>query len=248
MSYDERMGGGTVSGARSVRMTRAIQDELMALILDRGLQPGDVLPTEPELIEHLGVSRNSVREALKALQALDIVEIRHGYGTYVGRFSLDPLTNGLTFRTLQGIGRDIRAIGEILEVREALEDGLIRRVAATIPDDDLADLDRLVTAMTDRAQAGETFPDEDREFHEILYRSLHNQLVSQLLQAFWTVFHRVNSELGGEDPDPAETARRHRAIYLALRRHDVVRAQKAMAEHFRNIDTRVAALARRTAT
>src|SRR5579875_1874705 len=133
-------------------MARAIQDELMALILDRGLQPGDVLPTEPELIEELGVSRNSVREALKALQALDIVEIRHGYGTYVGHFSLDPLTNGLTFRTLQGIGRDVRAIVEILEVREALEDGLIRRVAPSIPDADLADLDRVVKAMADKAR------------------------------------------------------------------------------------------------
>jgi DNA-binding FadR family transcriptional regulator len=118
-------------------MSRAIQDELMELILERRLQPGDLLPTEPELVEELGVSRNSVREALKALQALDIVEIRHGHGTYVGRLSLDPLTNGLTFRTLQGIGRDVRAIGEILEVREVLEDGLIRRVADSIPDDDL---------------------------------------------------------------------------------------------------------------
>jgi DNA-binding FadR family transcriptional regulator len=228
-------------------MARAIQDELMTLILDRGLQPGDVLPTEPELIEELGVSRNSVREALKALQALDIVEIRHGYGTYVGRFSLDPLTNGLTFRTLQGIGRDVRAIVEILEVREALEDGLIRRVAPSIPDDDLTDLDRVVKAMADKAKAGETFPDEDREFHEVLYRSLHNQLIAQLLRAFWTVFNRVNKELGVKDPDPVETAQRHRAIYLALRRHDVARAQKAMADHFRNIDSRVAELARRTA-
>jgi DNA-binding FadR family transcriptional regulator len=173
-------------------MSRAIQDELMDLILQRQLQPGDLLPTEPELVEELGVSRNSVREALKALQALDIVEIRHGYGTYVGRLSLDPLTNGLTFRTLQGIsGNDIRAIGEILEVREVLEDGLIRRVATSIPDEDLAALGDVVKAMTAKARAGETFPDEDREFHDILYRSLDNQFIGQLLRAFWTVFNRV---------------------------------------------------------
>ncbi|MBO0884542.1 MAG: FadR family transcriptional regulator [Mycobacterium sp.] len=229
------------------RMSRAIQDELMDLILERQLQPGDLLPTEPELVEELGVSRNSVREALKALQALDIVEIRHGYGTYVGRLSLEPLTNGLTFRTLQGIGgNDIRAIGEILEVREVLEDGLIRRVAMSIPDEDLAALAEVVKAMAAKARAGETFPDEDRDFHEILYRSLDNQFIGQLLRAFWTVFNRVSNQLGGHDPDPAETARRHRAIYTALRGHDVERAQKAMADHFRNIDNRVTQFAPRT--
>ena len=72
----------------------------MQLILDRRLRAGAPLPTEAELMEDLGVSRNSVREALKALQALDIVEIRHGYGTYVGQASLTPLIDGLTFRTL----------------------------------------------------------------------------------------------------------------------------------------------------
>jgi DNA-binding FadR family transcriptional regulator len=230
----------------ATRMSRAIQDELMELILARGLQPGELLPTEPDLVEELGVSRNSVREALKALQALDIVEIRHGHGTYVGRLSLDPLTNGLTFRTLQGIGRDVRAIGEILEVREVLEDGLIRRVAGSIPDADLDALGVVVKAMTARARAGETFPEEDREFHDLLYRSLDNQFIGQLLRAFWTVFNRVSNQLGGHDPDPAETARRHRAIYTALRNHDVERAQKAMADHFRNIDSRVSQFATRT--
>lgn|SRR5882757_141509 len=225
----------------SQRMSRTIQDELTDLILSRGLQPGDLLPTEPELIEELGVSRTSIREALRALQALDIVEIRHGYGTYVGRSSLDPLTNGLTFRTLQGIGRDL---SDILEVREALEDGLIRRVAGTIPDADLDALGAVVKAMTAKGRAGETFPDEDREFHGLLYRSLDNQFVGQLLGTFWTVFNRVSNQLGGHDPDPAETARRHRAIYLALRNHDVERAQRAMAEHFRNIDSRVAQFSR----
>lgn len=89
------MGRGT-SGARTMRRMSGesrnsrVQREVVQLILDRKLQPGAPLPTEAELMEDLGISRNSVREALKALQALDIVEIRHGYGTYVGRASLTP--------------------------------------------------------------------------------------------------------------------------------------------------------------
>ncbi|WP_197289478.1 FadR/GntR family transcriptional regulator [Saccharothrix sp. NRRL B-16348] len=224
------------------RMNRAIRDEITGLILSRRLKSGDPLPTETELVEALGVSRNSIREALKALQALDIVEIRHGYGTYVGRLSLDPLADGLTFRALHDIGRDLRSMEEIVEVREALEGALIRRVAATIPEDDLAALDEVTRRMNERAKAGETFADEDREFHEVLYRSLDNALVTQLLRAFWDVFHRVNHRLGVTDPNPMQTVRRHRAIVTALRKRDVARAEVAMAEHFRNLDARVAQL------
>ena len=226
----------------ATRMNRAIRDEITALILGRGLRSGDALPTETELVEALGVSRNSVREALKALQALDIVEIRHGHGTYVGRLSLDPLADGLTFRALHDIGRELRSMEEIVEVREALEGALIQRVARS--GTDLSALDEVIRRMEERAAAGRTFAAEDREFHDLLYRSLDNALVTQLLQAFWDVFHRVNHRLGVTDPDPVETVRKHRAIVTALRDRDVEGAAAAMAEHFRNLDARVAQLGR----
>lgn len=223
----------------ATRLNRAVRDEITGLILARGLRSGDPLPTETELVETLGVSRNSIREALKALQALDIVEIRHGYGTYVGRLSLAPLADGLTFRALHDVGQDLRSMEEILEVREALEAALIRRVAASIPEEDLAALDEVTKRMAAHASADETFAEADREFHELLYRSLNNALVTQLLRAFWDVFHRVNHRLGVTDPNPMQTVRRHRAIVTALRKHDVARAERAMVEHFRNLDARV---------
>ncbi|GAA2399498.1 FadR/GntR family transcriptional regulator [Actinomadura vinacea] len=236
---------GTARG--TARRTGAqVQHEIMQLILDERLRPGEPLPTETELMASLGVSRNSVREALKGLQALDIVEIRHGYGTYVGQVSLTPLADGLTFRTLQEAGGYVRALSEILEVREVLEAGLIRRVAPTIPEEDLAALDVIVRRMDARARAGETFAEEDREFHELLYRSVGNALVPQLLEVFWNVFDRVSRVRGFDhDPSPIGTVRRHRAIVTALRRRDVEAAEEALAKHFRNIDTRVARADRR---
>lgn len=229
----------------SPRLGRAIRDEIAALILDRGLRSGDALPTETELVEALGVSRNSIREALKGLQALDIVEIRHGHGTYVGRLSLDPLADALTFRVLHGLGNDMRSLEEVVEVRAALEGALIRRVAEGISAEDLAALDEVLGRMSARAKEGATFAAEDREFHELLYRSLGNALVTEVLRAFWNVYHRVNHQLGVTDPNPAETVKRHRAIVTALRKHDVARAEKAMSEHFRNLDARIAHIAGR---
>ncbi|MGW6912116.1 FadR/GntR family transcriptional regulator [Streptomyces sp. NPDC054940] len=216
-----------------------IQRQVMQLIIDRRLQAGALLPTEAELMDDLGVSRNSVREALKALQALDIVEIRHGYGTYVGEASLTPLIDGLTFRTLARHDHDAGALAEILQVREVLEEGLIRRVAATVAEAELDRLEGVVARMEAAGRAGRAFPELDREFHELLYASLGNDLVPQLLGAFWTVFRRVSGARGHpDDPSPELTARRHREIVTALRARDVEGAQRAMAVHFRGIAAR----------
>ncbi len=223
------------------RMSSQIQRDVMQLIYDRRLGPGAPLPTETELMENLGVSRNSVREALKALQALDIVDIRHGYGTYVGQASLTPLIDGLTFRTLARPDDGTEALAEILQVREVLEEGLIRRVAATLPDAELDRLEAVVDRMAAAGRAGEPFPELDREFHELLYASLGNALVPQLLGAFWTVFSRVAGARGWtDDPAPELTVDRHRAIVTALRARDVEAAQRAMADHFRGIEARAA--------
>ncbi|MEV0633756.1 FCD domain-containing protein [Streptomyces sp. NPDC050619] len=231
-----------------------IQRQVTQLILDRGLRVGAPLPTETELMEDLGVSRNSVREALKALQALDIVEIRHGYGTYVGQASLTPLIDGLTFRTLVAARHDdTRALAEILQVREVLEEGLVRRVVAAVTEEQLDGLDAVVDRMDAAGRAGQPFAELDREFHELLYASLDNALVPQLLGAFWTVFRRVAGAGAGAGrpgepvrhvPAPEVTVRRHRDIVTALRARDAADAQRAMAVHFRGIEERAAREAR----
>ncbi|WP_328499416.1 FadR family transcriptional regulator [Streptomyces sp. NBC_00414] len=229
------------------RVSTRIQREVTRLILDRRLRAGAPLPTETELMESLGVSRNSVREALKALQALDIVEIRHGYGTYVGQASLTPFVDGLTFRALarQGDGANgtggTGALAEMLQVREVLEEGLMRRVAGALSDGDLARLEDVVDRMEEAGLAGRPFPELDRRFHELLYAPLGNALVPQLLGAFWTVFRRVSGVRGWtDDPAPEVTVRRHRDIVVALRAHDAEGARKAMADHFRGIEARAA--------
>ncbi|MFE9643908.1 FadR/GntR family transcriptional regulator [Streptomyces sp. NPDC006365] len=232
---------GQSTGTR--RVSSQIQREVMQLILDRRLRAGAPLPTEAELMGALGVSRNSVREALKALQALDIVEIRHGYGTYVGQASLTPLVDGLTFRTLAQQGDDggALALGDILQVREVLEEALIRRVVGVLSDAELDRLEGVVTRMEEAGRAGLSFPELDREFHELMYASLGNALVPQLLGAFWTVYRRVAGVQGWtDDPTPDVTVRRHRDIVVALRARDAEGAQRAMAVHFRGIEARAA--------
>jgi DNA-binding FadR family transcriptional regulator len=68
-----------------MRPGAALEERIIELVHERGLVPGAAMPTEPQLMKLLGASRNSVREAIRALQALGIVDIRHGYGTFVGQ-------------------------------------------------------------------------------------------------------------------------------------------------------------------
>jgi DNA-binding FadR family transcriptional regulator len=219
---------------------RDLQERIKRLILDRRLGSGAPLPTEPELMAYLGASRNSVREALKALQAMGIVEIRHGFGTYVGAMSMAPMIEGLAFRTVAGHHRGEDTLLQLLELREAVETGLVSRLAGRLPEVDLVELDGLVGRMEQQAaHGGAGLADTDRAFHATLYRGLDNVLLSEVLEAFWDAFHRVRTDLGGVPQDPRITCSQHREILDAVRSGDAIRAEEAIREHFGNIRARL---------
>ncbi|MCP9212455.1 FadR/GntR family transcriptional regulator [Streptomyces cucumeris] len=220
-------------------MARDLQERIKRLIVDRRLTSGAPLPTETELMELLGVSRNSVREALKALQAMGIVEIRHGFGTYVGPMSMAPMIEGLIFRTVAGHYRGEESLLQLLELREAVETGLIARLAGRIPEADLAELDALVRRMEAEAEGGAVRAETDRAFHAALYRSLDNTLLSEVLEAFWDAFHRVRTDLVDIPTDPRVTCAQHRRILESVRSGDAMCAEEAVREHFGNIRTRL---------
>ncbi|MGW1540449.1 FadR/GntR family transcriptional regulator [Streptomyces sp. NPDC002309] len=218
---------------------RDLQERIKQLIVDGRLASGAPLPTEPELMAFLGASRNSVREALKALQAMGIIEIRHGFGTYVGRMSLAPMVEGLAFRTVAGHHRGEDSLRQLLDLREAMETGLVSRLAGRLPDSDLAELEALVDTMDRRAARGAGLAEADRAFHATLYRALDNTLLSEVLEAFWDAFHRVSRDLVEVPGDPRITCRQHREILDAVRAGDSLRAEQAVGDHFRHLRTRL---------
>lgn len=210
----------------------AIQGRIKQFIIANGLQSGDPLPTEAELARTLGVSRGSLREAMKSLQTLGVVETRHGFGTFVGRFSFDPLIDGLTFQILVSRETMPRAIRELLELRQVLETGLMPRVTELATPPQIEQLDRLVSRMEQSAARGQQFADEDRDFHHLLYRPLDNNLVIQLLQAFWDIFAAVAQESSRRTVLLSETAEEHRAILDAIVARRGQDAAAAMSAHF----------------
>ncbi len=105
------------------------------------------MPTEPALCEALGASRSSVREAVRILDALDIVEVRRGHGTYVGLLSLSALVESLTFRGLLSPDGDFQVLADLVDVRELFERGMADRIIALLTPAGLDRLDALVADM-----------------------------------------------------------------------------------------------------
>ncbi|GAA0427406.1 FadR/GntR family transcriptional regulator [Streptomyces luteireticuli] len=223
-------------------MASDLLERIKQIVIDRRLPPGAPLPTERELTELLGTGRTCVREALKALQALGVVEIRHGFGTYVGPMTLAPVTEGLVFRTVAGHRRGEDSLLQLLELREAVETGLAWRLAGRMAEPDLAELDAIVARMEDEALTGPVRAETDRAFHAAFCRGLDNPLIGAVPEAFWNAFHRLRDGVrdgAGAPPDPRTVCARHRAIVAAVRAGDAVRTEEAIRDHFCDIRTRL---------
>jgi len=231
----ERTWDVSSTRARAARMLRSTTaDQIKQLILARGLRPGDPLPTEAELCETLDVSRSSVREAIRSLSTLDIVDVRHGHGTFVGDMSLDPMVETLVFRGVLSPEGSLQALREVVEVRLALDLSMAERVveagSAVLEDSELAGL---VDEMVDKAGRGENFLEADRAFHTQLFGRTGNHLVGQLVGAFWDVHTAVLPQLKIAPPaDIEQTAKAHGDMLAAVQAGDVDAYRTAVIEHY----------------
>lgn len=209
--------------------TEAIQE----LILAEGLRPGDPMPTEVELSTRLGAGRSTIREAIRTLSTLDIVEVRHGHGTYVGTLSLAPLVDGLVFRSRFDASENFRTLREVLQTRVALDLAVAEDLAVEFKGKQTPLLDELVETMTIKAKAGESFAEEDRKFHLILMERVGNHLFGELVESFWRVQTEAQPHLGvAPGSDIIKTAKAHGTMLAAARAGDAEAYRKAVLDHY----------------
>lgn len=210
-----------------------VQDAIKEYLLEHRLHPGDPLPTESVLGEQLGVSRSSVREAVRTLSALDIVEVRHGTGTFVGNLSLEPLINGLAFRGVLSPGEDYAALREVVGIRTALDLGVAEALVSAVQGTENAELHALVAEMVALSHRGEPFTVQDRAFHVALLAKLPNRLLGQMVEALWEVHTRVLPRLGVATPaDIVETAAAHGEMLRAAENGDLAGYRAAVVRHY----------------
>jgi GntR family transcriptional repressor for pyruvate dehydrogenase complex len=227
--------------ARHTYVAEAIRT-IKDMILDGRLAPGQRLPPERSLSAALGVSRPTVREAIRSLQAMNILESRHGAGTFVASLSVEELLRPLQFVLALAEG----GLDHLFEVRLLLEPGAAALAAERASEEQIA-------GMCDCAARAEAEAIEDADAMLRLDTELHERIVeasgNPLLQHLWAATSALGAEsraftvrIPGVRP---QTITEHHAIVDAIAAHDAERAHAAMAAHITRI--RDAALAPRAA-
>lgn len=216
-----------------VPVTKVVQPYIRQHILSNNLRPGDPLPSEAELAETLQVSRVSVRESVKALEALGVIQVIHGKGLFVRSFNLDAALEVLSYSLDFGVS----TVYELYQIRKWLEIAVIGDVAAKIDEAALAKLDRLLNEWEANIPAG-TWAEFDRRFHRVLCSRANNQMLLLVLDAFWTVFDNATDESLKATPDPWATLADHRRILDAVRLHDGEAARKALIDSYEAFENR----------
>ena len=230
-----QMSRGVMAGLTTTPMTQSSTaiSEIKNYILTKNLHPGDALPTESQLCADLGVSRSSVREAVRTLVALDIVEVRHGHGMFVGQVSMRPMVESLIFKGLLNPGDDHRGLRDIVEVRLTLDNALAEPVTHAWHNRQDPELDTLVDKIEHLASQGKLYTDQDRRFHTRLLEPLDNHLYLHLTEAFWAI-HTLTVPLldAPKLEDLTSTAKAHRAMLQAAYTGDTPAYHQAITDHY----------------
>lgn len=212
-----------------------IREQLKAYIASTGLQPGDRLPSEHQLVKTLGVSRNALREAFRSLEALGMIEARHGKGRFLRHFDFDLLTDNLAFSLVL----DRTSMSELLSVRRVLEVGFLPEAIRALTDDDLARLNEIVATMRAKTRGGETYSAEDAAFHQTLFHRVDNELLAKLLAIFWRLLRSVDKSGVLPPARSSHIVEYHADIVAAIERGEVTEAQRLLDEHFDDLAERI---------
>ena len=203
------------------------------MIVTGRLAPGARLPREADLASQLGLSRNSLREAVRALSMINILDVKQGDGTYVTSLEPQVLLDTLTF--VVDFHRDDSVL-EFLRVRRILEPAAAAMAAQQIDEAALAALRRVVDASSPDAEPEELFA-LDAEFHRLIGVASGNSVLASLIEGLSGPTNRARVWRGRTEVGAQErTVREHRAILDALAAHAPDVAHAAMVGHVAGVE------------
>lgn len=213
-----------------------VREYVKTYILTHGLAAGDPLPSEAQIAQELGVARGSVREAVKSLQSLGVIEVRLGYGLFVSPYNFEPLVETVRY----GMRFDATTLLELAQVRSFLEYAAIEQAVGRIGAQDIERLEGLMQTWRQKSAAHEADAEIDEEFHRVLYGSLNNQTLLKFLEVFWIAFDSLGDDpyIHGPKP-PDEDYLEHRAILDAVKAGDRHMAQQLLMKHFVHLQERI---------
>ena len=229
----------TFTSPQKITIVESILDQVVCQIRDGVLKPGDKLPSERQMIEMLGVSRSSVREAMQGLSAMGLVEIRPGYGTFVKdlrpHFSLADDSSTFTNELQREMRHDLN------QARLVLEQGILSVIIANIDSESAAKIMRALEAYEASTEAEiDTFNWTAHDaVHLAIAETSRNHFLVQILQRLLDIVPNLLRDKGLINDNPEETCRNaklekciHRELCTAIVRGDIDQAHYWLEQHF----------------
>lgn len=231
--------GDLFSPVSVTRVSQVIVEQVRLLLRQGRLRPGDRLPSERELCERFGVSRVTVREALRVLEANGLIEIR--VGARGGAFVTSPTSQQVGEGLADLLSLSPLTAAEVTEARLVFEIGIIPLIVERATEDDLAEL-RALNDAHQRAHDDGTYTMEmSADFHIRLAAATHNAAIETLVQSFHgpLLMSLVTAKL--KEPVMGKVGiREHRDFIDAVQARDVAKAESIMRTHLRRTADRVA--------
>ncbi len=220
------------------RISETIVDQIRQLMRQGHLRPGDRLPAERDLCERFGVSRVTVREALRMLESSGLVEIR--VGARGGAFVTVPTSEHVGDGLADMLSLSALTAADVTEVRLILEIGMVPVVCARATEEDLAALDHICHRSREAIRLGTYSMDLSAEFHARVAASTHNPAIGMLVESFrGPILMSLESAKATAPEMGVLGTEEHERFTEAVRRRDSEAASKIMREHLERTAHRV---------
>lgn len=221
---------------KTKKIYEEIIDQVKELIAEGHLSPGDKLISEREMADRLKVGRSAVREAFRALEAMGIIEIRQGGGTFIKEVSADSLAEvlALFLMTERDTTRELLELRKILEV-EAAGLAALRHTA-----EELIKMEEALKQMEEDIASGDLGQQADYNFHYALAEASHNSILVRLMDSIADTMRRVlktaRLELYRTPGTPQRLLREHYAVFEAVKVGQDQKARRAMFDHLDRVE------------
>lgn len=219
------------------RVSQVIVDQIKVLIRDGRLQPGDRLPSERELCQRFGVSRVTVREALRVLEAGGLLTIR--VGAHGGAFLTSPTTERLSEGLADLISVSRLTAANVTEARIIVELGILPLAVERATGDDIAALFAMVDEAESALDAGTYSVEMSAAFHIRVAECTHNPAIAMLVQSFHGPLLMSLEESHQSAPMSFRGIDEHRKLAQAIKDRDLAAARKVATTHLDRTARRV---------
>jgi len=221
-----------------------IAHQIRVYLAEQGLQPGDRIGTEHELAREFGVSRPTLREALRLLAGSHLIQVTQGRsgGIFVAHTANEGMGRNVSDSIATMLAADSVSLDQLLEARIFLEVPLAGLAAKHATDETVAALEAAIADAAGNDPASDVFRLADARFHEVLAIAAGNELLFAFTRWILDVLQPSLIQRIGASLDGDEIIAQHRAILRAVKRRQPAAAQRAMREHLDHLCAIVRAL------